>query len=63
MVIEKIFQLKKFKYQHFIRKNRQFIAFGLAILLTLFPLKVLSEYLNDGGLLIKKTGYYRSRTV
>lgn len=54
MVIEKIFQLKKFKYQHFIRKNRQFIAFGLAILLTLFPLRVLSEYLNDGGLLIKK---------
>ncbi|MGB3509667.1 MAG: M48 family metalloprotease [Microcoleaceae cyanobacterium] len=44
----------KFRYQYFIRRNRQIIALSLAILLTLFPLKVLSQYLKDGNVLIKK---------
>lgn len=33
----------KFRYQYFIRRNRQLIAFSLALMLALFPLKVFSK--------------------
>ena len=36
-----------FKYQYFLRRNRQFITFSLPLLLTFLPFKVLSHYLND----------------
>lgn len=36
-----------FRHQYFLRRNLQFIVFSLGLALALFPVKVLSHYLND----------------